>query len=101
MPETTFDQRVWDACRKIPAGKVTTYGTIAKMLGSPGAARAVGNALNHNPDAPAVPCHRVVGADGRLVGYAGGLTRKRAMLEAEGVRFDGQKVARGHMWRPA
>lgn len=101
MNDTGFDQRVWDACRRVPAGKVTTYGAIAEMLGSPGAARAVGGVLNRNPHAPVVPCHRVVGSDRRLTGYAGGLPKKRAMLEAEGVRFDGEKVARDCMWMPA
>jgi O-6-methylguanine DNA methyltransferase len=83
----TFHQAVWKACATIPRGQVRTYGWIAKRVGRPGAARAVGQALGRNPFAPTVPCHRVVGADGRLTGYSGrgGIARKRRMLMAEGV----------------
>ena len=83
-----FQQAVWKACAEIPKGEVRTYGWIAKRIGKPGAARAVGQALGRNPFAPTVPCHRVVGADGRLTGYsgAGGVAKKRAMLKAEGAR---------------
>ncbi len=82
-----FYQSVWKACSLIPKGQVRTYGWIAKKIGKPGAARAVGMALGKNPFAPTVPCHRVVGADGRLTGYsgAGGVKTKRRMLKAEGV----------------
>ena len=82
-----FYQSVWKACSTIPKGQVRTYGWIAKQVGRPGAARAVGQALGKNPFAPIVPCHRVVGADGRLTGYsgAGGVKTKRRMLKAEGV----------------
>lgn len=82
-----FYQAVWKACAEIPKGQVRTYGWIARKIGKPGSARAVGMALGKNPFAPAVPCHRVVGADGRLTGYsgAGGITRKRRLLKAEGV----------------
>ena len=87
-----FNQKVWALCARIPAGAVTTYGEIARQLGSPGAARAVGNALNKNPYAPAVPCHRVVGSTGFLTGFAGGLPKKKAMLQKEGVAFTGERV---------
>jgi len=82
-----FQQAVWKACAAIPKGQVRTYGWLAKKIGKPGAARAVGAALGRNPFAPTVPCHRVVGADGRLTGYsgAGGIAAKRRMLRAEGV----------------
>ena len=87
-----FNQKVWAMTTRIPAGKLATYGQIAAVLGSPGAARAVGNALNRNPYAPAVPCHRVVGSTGDLTGFAGGLEKKRQLLEEEGVAVQGQKV---------
>jgi len=74
----------------VPAGKVTTYGEIARRLRSHGA-RAVGNALNRNPYAPAVPCHRVVGSTGKLTGFAGGLPKKAKMLREEGVAVDAGK----------
>ncbi len=68
----------------IPYGSTTTYGTLARELGlSPASARAVGSAVGHNPISILIPCHRVLGADGRLTGYAGGLERKRFLLELE------------------
>jgi methylated-DNA-[protein]-cysteine S-methyltransferase len=70
---------------KIPYGEVSTYGTIAKRIGHPTAARAVGRALGSNPIPIVIPCHRVVGADGKLTGYAGGIARKVTLLELEGV----------------
>ena len=78
---------------KIPRGKVTTYGDIAKAIGSPGAARAVGRILNINPNPVVVPCHRVVMSDGRLGGYAFGSERKQLLLEKEGLTFSGNKLA--------
>src|SRR5687767_2471843 len=84
-PGMNFNQKVWALCARIPAGRVATYGQIARALGSPGAARAVGNALNKNPYAPVVPCHRVVGSNGSLTGFAGGLAKKGQLLEREGV----------------
>ena len=84
-PGMNFNQRVWALTARIPAGKVVTYGDIARALGSPGASRAVGNALNKNPYAPAVPCHRVVGSTGSLTGFAGGLPKKERLLTSEGI----------------
>ena len=71
----------------MPYGEVSTYGALARGIGKPGAARAVGGALNRNPVAIVVPCHRIVGASGSLVGYAGGLDRKRRLLDLERSRF--------------
>ncbi len=88
----TFHQKAWAVITRIPEGKVATYGDVAAALGSPGAARAVGYAMNQNPYAPKVPCHRVVGGTGQLTGFARGLDKKRAMLEAEGVPLRGEKV---------
>ena len=90
----SFVEKAWTVCSRVPAGKVTTYGAIAKTLGVPGGARAVGMAMNRNPYAPQVPCHRVVASDGKLTGYAGGLDKKRAMLLAEGVKLKNDRVAR-------
>ena len=87
----TFNQKVWALTSRIPAGKVTTYAQIARKLGTQ-AYRAVGNAMNKNPYAPGVPCHRVVGSNGSLTGYAHGLAKKQAMLEAEGVALRNGKV---------
>ncbi len=80
---TAFQQKVWDALRRIDYGTTRSYGQIAEEIGAPGAARAVGAANHDNPLAIIVPCHRVVGASGSLVGYAGGLHQKRALLELE------------------
>ena len=80
----SFNERVWALTARIPAGKVVTYADIATALGTK-AYRAVGNALNRNPYAPGVPCHRVVGSDGRLTGFAGGLVKKEELLNSEGV----------------
>lgn len=82
-----FQQRVWDALRRIPAGETASYSALAARLGLPHAARAVGHANARNPVAIAVPCHRVVGADGTLTGYAGGLERKRWLLAHESARL--------------
>jgi methylated-DNA-[protein]-cysteine S-methyltransferase len=80
---TSFQRVVWAALREIPAGRTTSYGQLAARLGRPGASRAVGLANGANPVAIAVPCHRVIGADGTLTGYGGGLERKRWLLEHE------------------
>jgi methylated-DNA-[protein]-cysteine S-methyltransferase len=87
----SFNQKVWAVCARVPEGRVTTYAAIARKLGSQ-AYRAVGNAMNRNPYAPKVPCHRVVGSDGSLTGFAHGLDRKREMLQAEGVKLMGGRV---------
>ena len=80
---TDFQQRVWQALLQIPMGRLSSYGEIARQLGLPAAARAVGAAVGRNPIAIIVPCHRVVGSDGALTGYAAGLPRKRALLALE------------------
>ncbi|MBP2412385.1 methylated-DNA-[protein]-cysteine S-methyltransferase [Arthrobacter stackebrandtii] len=78
-----FQQRVWSALRDIPYGELRSYGELAATLGDPSMAQAVGSANGRNPISIIVPCHRVVGADGSLVGYAGGLERKQFLLELE------------------
>jgi methylated-DNA-[protein]-cysteine S-methyltransferase len=78
-----FESRVWDELVKIPYGATSSYGEIAARIGAPGAARAVGLANGRNPIALIVPCHRVIGADGSLTGYGGGLERKRLLLDLE------------------
>ena len=83
---TPFQQQVWTALRAIPPGTTCTYTTLATQLGRPQAARAVGMANGQNPIAIVVPCHRLVGVNGALTGYAGGLERKQWLLEHEGVR---------------
>lgn len=83
---TDFQRRVWEQLRQIPFGETISYGELARRIGNPGAARAVGLATGRNPVAIIVPCHRVVGADGRLTGYAGGLNRKRRLLDLEQAR---------------
>jgi len=81
---TPFQRRVWEQLRRIPYGRTATYGEIARALGLTAAAsRAVGLANGRNPIAIVVPCHRVIGADGTLTGYAGGLERKQALLNLE------------------
>jgi methylated-DNA-[protein]-cysteine S-methyltransferase len=88
VPGMTFNQKVWAMTARIPQGRIVTYADIAKALKTRGY-RAVGNALNRNPYAPAVPCHRVVGSDGSLTGFAGGIDKKRALLLREGVALRG------------
>ncbi len=82
-----FQVEVWAALRTIPAGTTTSYGALAQRIGRPGASRAVGLANGANPIAIVVPCHRVIGADGTLTGYGGGLPRKRWLLAHEGVQL--------------
>ena len=83
-----FQQQVLGELARVPFGRTATYGGLAAKIGRPRAARAVGGALNRNPVPIVLPCHRVVGASGSLVGYAGGLERKRALLAHEGVVLD-------------
>jgi methylated-DNA-[protein]-cysteine S-methyltransferase len=80
---TEFQRRVWKALLAIPYGETRSYGEIADQIGAPGSARAVGWANGHNPIAIVVPCHRVIGANGSLTGYGGGLDRKRTLLGLE------------------
>ncbi|NLF40457.1 MGMT family protein [bacterium] len=84
---TAFQQRVLRAEHAIPRGKASTYGLIAKHLGMPKSARAVGTALATNPFPLIIPCHRAIRSDGTLGGYQGGLAMKRALLEMEGIAF--------------
>ena len=80
---TSFQKRVWQALREIPAGRTVSYGELARHIGKPAAVRAVGLANGANPIGIVVPCHRVIGADGSLTGYGGGLERKRWLLDHE------------------
>ena len=82
---TPFQERVWRALRDIPSGQTTSYGELARRIGEPTASRAVGLANGNNPVAIVIPCHRVIGADGSLTGYGGGLERKQWLLEHEGA----------------
>lgn len=90
---TPFQRAVWRALLAIPAGATTSYGTLATGLGRPQAVRALGAAVGRNPLSIIVPCHRVVGSNGSLTGYAGGLDRKQALLELEGALID-----KAHQW---
>ncbi|MFN7287547.1 MAG: methylated-DNA--[protein]-cysteine S-methyltransferase [Burkholderiales bacterium] len=83
---TPFQQAVWRALQTIPRGQTLSYAQIAQTAGTPRAVRAVGAAIGRNPVSILVPCHRVVGRDGSLTGYAGGLERKAALLRLEGIR---------------
>lgn len=80
---TPFQQRVWSALRRIPAGRTDSYGSLARRIGRPTGARAVAAANASNPISIVIPCHRVIGADGSLRGYAGGVDRKRWLIEHE------------------
>jgi methylated-DNA-[protein]-cysteine S-methyltransferase len=82
---TPFQQRVWKSLTEIPYGETWSYGELAKRIGNPNASRAVGLANGRNPISILVPCHRVIGADGSLTGYGGGLDRKRWLLAHEGI----------------
>jgi methylated-DNA-[protein]-cysteine S-methyltransferase len=80
---TAFQESIWEALMEIPYGTTTTYGEVARRVGRPGAARAVGLASGRNPIPIIIPCHRVIGATGRLTGYGGGLERKQLLLDLE------------------
>jgi len=84
VPGTPFQTRVWNELRKIPSGTTTSYARIAEAIGQPTAVRAVARANGDNRVAIIIPCHRVIGSDGQLVGYGGGLWRKRRLLQLEG-----------------
>lgn len=97
-PPTIYEQRLYKVCSAIPKGKVSTYGALAQALKS--SPRAVGQALRRNPFAPQVPCHRVVAHNLKIGGFSGTwdpqsqrVNRKKALLESEGVRFVGDKIA--------
>ena len=89
---TSFQNEVYDRLLKIKYGHVVSYGLIAKDIGKPNMARAVGQAVGANPIPIVVPCHRVVGADGRLTGFGGGLRAKVALLTLEGIEVDGSQA---------
>jgi methylated-DNA-[protein]-cysteine S-methyltransferase len=90
---TEFQRKVWQALERIPYGQTRNYREIAEAVGTPRAVRAVGSANGRNPLPIVVPCHRVIGADGRLVGYAGGLEVKRILLELENRAASGTREA--------
>lgn len=102
-PKTNFQKTVYAVVSGIPKGKVVTYGQVAELAGRPGAARAVGTCMRNNKDTKSVPCHRVVGSNGALAGYAygDGLATKKKMLKKEGVAFKGEKVdLKASQWQP-
>src|SRR6266436_3959718 len=92
--QTSFRDKIYDLAKQIPVGKVATYGQLAILAGSPGAARAVGMCMRENKNPSIIPCHRVVASDGKLTGYAfgDGISTKKKKLEAEGVFFVGDTV---------
>jgi methylated-DNA-[protein]-cysteine S-methyltransferase len=85
----SIEDKVYDILLKIPAGKVTTYGDIAKAIGQPNSSRLIGQILHNNPTPVVVPCHRVVRSNGKIGGYAYGSRKKRKLLEEEGLKFCG------------
>jgi methylated-DNA-[protein]-cysteine S-methyltransferase len=98
---TAFRRRVWSAVRDIPYGETRSYGQIARQVGSPRAARAVGQAMAANPLPIVVPCHRVIGSDGNLRGFGGGLDLKRRLLKMEGMlKASSEKFERGMNQKP-
>ncbi|MGP0101382.1 MAG: methylated-DNA--[protein]-cysteine S-methyltransferase [Solirubrobacteraceae bacterium] len=99
MDGSAFEQRVWQALRDIPYGETISYGELARRIGQPSAARAVGLANGRNPIAVIVPCHRVIGANGTLTGYGGGLERKRLLLELESGQARLHEKGAAPRWR--
>lgn len=85
MEGTSFQRAVWELLREIPFGETRSYAQIAEAMGNPRSVRAVGLANGHNPISIVIPCHRVIGSDGSLTGYGGGLERKKFLLELEGA----------------
>lgn len=99
----SFYDRVYESVKRIPKGKVATYGQIAALAGSPRASRIVGGALHRNPDPDSIPCHRVVNREGRLAeAYVfGGIGVQRTILESEGVKVEDERVDLDkYLWRP-
>lgn len=98
---STFDSLVYNACTKIPEGKVTTYKYIAEYINHPRAYRAVGKSLSKNPNAPSIPCHRVIASNGKLTGYKGSadVTVKRELLEKEGIEIKNDRVNKRYIVR--
>jgi methylated-DNA-[protein]-cysteine S-methyltransferase len=94
MHGTEFQRRVWDELLQIPFGSTISYGELARRLGDPRASRAVGTANGRNPISIIVPCHRVIGANGKLTGYGGGLWRKDALLTFEAMVLAGGRQSR-------
>ncbi len=92
LPVKSFSDKVYAAVIQIPKGRVATYKEIARAIGRPAAVRAVGSALNKNPFAPRVPCHRVVRSDSRIGGFARGTLIKERLLKREGIRVDDGKI---------
>jgi methylated-DNA-[protein]-cysteine S-methyltransferase len=92
MRSNEFNKKVWAALKLIPRGRVTTYKELAKYLEKSKAARAVGNACGKNPNAPDIPCHRVIRNDGRIGGYSGGVAKKIKFLKKEGIEIKKGKV---------
>lgn len=100
--QLTFKEKIYKLTKQIPKGKVATYGQLAKLAGSPGAARAVGMCMRTNPNAPIVPCHRVVASNGKLTGYSAGegVPTKMKMLIDEGVVIkDGRVDLEKSQWK--
>ncbi len=97
---TEFQRKVWDALRTIPRGAVRSYASVANLVGSPRAMRAVGMANRANPVPIVIPCHRVIQQGHRLGGYSGGLDTKRFLLALEGVELDGDQVMPGQLVLP-
>ncbi len=87
----TFNEKCYSILKKVPEGKVTTYKSLARAMNTK-AYRAVGNAMSKNPYAPQIPCHRVINSNGKLGGYAQGLKKKIAMLKAEGIEIENNKI---------
>jgi len=81
---TTFAQKIYEVVREIPVGRVMTYGQVARLAGNPRGARGVGFTLHRNPEPDNIPCHRVIGADGAMVGFGGGIDVKEKLLQIEG-----------------
>jgi len=92
---TEFQKKVWRALQKIPRGKLTSYGFVARRVGRPAGARAVGGAIGRNPIAIVIPCHRVIGTNQTLTGYAAGLSSKKALLQIEGMLVKDGRVSSG------